>query len=81
MFKALHSVHTGYLCVSHDSENKWWLFPQHYINLKAIVKEMHCVFCELVMAFLNIVYSLNYPVCSLSLHDRKLLMTNDKGGQ
>ena len=57
------------------------LFPQHYINLKATVKEMHCVFCELVTAFLNTVYSLNYPVGRLSLHDRMLLMTNDKGGK
>jgi len=36
----------------------------------AIVMEMHCGFCELVSEFLNIVYSLGYPVGRLSLHDK-----------
>jgi hypothetical protein len=36
----------------------------------AIVMEMHCGLCELVSEFLNTVYSLSYPVCTLSLHSK-----------
>jgi hypothetical protein len=37
------------------------------------------IFRKYITVYLSIIRERYYPVCGLSVHDRKLLMTNDEG--